>query len=467
MSSKLLVLTLAALLAPAGSIPDSWLPFKNQRVVSPNGQRYVVIKQTKKGRNITFEFCERSGKRHTAIGPVSPHAATSFELKKDPKAVDRDPDDELLAEGTVHQLPYEVLVPDTLPGFLLFEQYYSLGTAKAVIWVNDKGEETLGLTVAQLFDGIPEGATRTVSSLWWSKGVFLDEASNSIVVVAVGDQVREIDIAEAEVTEPDVARIAEWATRGTTAGRSLALDVLATRSPDALKAATPAAIALFHDEDEPLALRLRAAVVLARAGTPVAADRFFETARAADQPDELRRYAVRHLPGIVGEDALPVLRELMRGKAGPVWSDCQTGFAAFGEKAVPTLVEMLLEEGETNDYRGGAAHALRTIGSPKAYDALLQATATAPDYVANAACNAVIAIGGDDLTERLIAILAKGCTQNGRIAMFLQKNPTKAALPAIDAAIKRSGHAANPTDRRIATELRRLKAAREACADAN
>lgn len=464
MSSKLLVLTLAAFLTPTSpipdwAIPDSWMPFRNQRVVSPNGQRYVVIKQTKKGRSITFEYCERGPKRHEKVGPVSPESATSAQLKKNPKAIDRDPDDQLLAEGKVAQLPYEVLVPDALPGFLLFEQYYSLGTAKAVIWVNDKGEEAVSLTVAELFDGIPEGATRTVSSLWWSKGVFLDEASNSIVVVAVGNKVREIDIAEAEVKEPDVARIAEWTTRGTVAGRSLALDVLATRSPDALKAATPAAIALFHDEDEPLALRLRAAVVLARAGTPVAADRFFEAARAADQPDDLRRYAVSHLPTIVGADALPVLRELMRGKAGPVWSDCQNAFAAIGEAAVPTLIEMLREEDETNDYRGGAAHALRMIGSAKAYDALLQATATAPKYVANAACNAVIAIGGDDLTERLIAILKQGCTQNGRIAMYLKQNPTKAALPVIDAAIERA-----PTDKH---ELRRLNEARKACADAN
>ena len=241
MSSKILLVTLAALLAPTSSIPDSWMPFRNQRVVSPSGQRYVVIKELKKGRGITFEYCERTPVRLQTIGPISPEAKTSFELKKAPGSIDRNPADKLLAEGKVMQLPYEVLVPDTLPGFLLFEQYYSLGTAKAVIWISDEGEETLSFTVQQLYDGVPAGATRSVSSLWWSKGVFLDEAAGSIVVVAAQHQMREIVIAESEIREPDVARIAEWTTRSTLEGRSLALDVLATKTPDALKAATPAA----------------------------------------------------------------------------------------------------------------------------------------------------------------------------------------------------------------------------------
>ncbi|MCR9244233.1 MAG: HEAT repeat domain-containing protein [bacterium] len=467
MSKTFAALLIACLLAPASCPLDSWVPFQNQRVASPSGQRYVVIKEVPKKRSIRFEFCERSRERLAKIGPMSPASADAFALRKKPGAVDRDVGDRLLAKGTVGQLPYQVLVPDTLPGFLLFEQYYRVGSGRAVIWVGDKGVEKLSLTLRDLYGGVPEGALHTVSSIWWSRGVFLDEVAGAIIVVAVGDQIREVSIKEAEVSEPGIARIADWARRGTEKGRALALEVLARKQPDALKAATPTAIELFHDDKESLALRLRAAVVLARAGTPVAADRFFEAARAEDQPREVRQFAVRNLPAIVGEEAIPILRELMRGPANGVWNECIGAFAALGEPAVDTLVEMMLEEGQSNDYRGGAANALGGIKSPRSYGPLLQATATAPDYVANNACNAVIALGGDDLTERLIAILAKGCTQDGRIALYLQRHPTRAALSAIDQALARDegeetdGVTVSDTDRKW------LKEARERCAAAD
>jgi hypothetical protein len=92
------------------------------------------------------------------------------------------------------------------------------------------------------------------------------------------------------------------------------------RSTEDLKAATPIAMKTFHDGDEAMELRLRAAVVLSRAGNPVAAEPLFAAARAEDQPAEVRGYAVRHLPAVLGDGALPVLRELMRGPAGALWS---------------------------------------------------------------------------------------------------------------------------------------------------
>jgi hypothetical protein len=141
----------------------------------------------------------------------------------------------------------------------------------------------------------------------------------------------------------------------------------------------------------------------------------------------------------VGVEALPMLRRLMRGEAdNEVWHPAQVAFVSLKEKSVPTLIEMLLEEGESADYRGGAAHALGEIGSPAALDALLIATATAEDYVANAAVNAAIGIGASDLDQRLAEILARGCTQDGRIALHFEEHPAQVALEPLRKALARA-----------------------------
>lgn len=423
--------------------PDSWMPFCNQRVVSASGRRYVVIRQAKQG--VTFELCERAA----GAPAMLPAQASPIAVKQDDVA--RDPNDRLVVAGTFGQEPLAVLVPDTLPGFLLFEKYGNVGGGKSVAWIDGAGNETVGLKLTEIFGAVPKAATYTVSSIWWNEGYWIDEAQRSIVVVAAGDELREIAIADGAVTTPDGARLAAWCTAGTVAARSLALEVASRRDRAGRKDAVPLAMRIFHDEHEPLALRLRAAVLLAAAETPVACEALFAAARGQDQPEPVRRYAVRHLPAVLGEQAIVVLRELMRGKAGPLWGDCYQAFVAIGEPAVPTLVAMLGERDETSDYRGGAAHALREIRSKDAFEALLLASADPSEYVANAAINAAIATGGDRLGERLIALLDEGSTQDGRIALWLKEHPTRAALPAIDKALAR---ATDGTDREWLAEAR-------------
>ena len=159
---------------------------------------------------------------------------------------------------------------------------------------------------------------------------------------------------------------------------------------------------------------------------------------------------------------------IVLGPATAIWNECQIAFAALGEVSIPTLIEMLAETGESNDYRGGAANALGRIGSERALDALLEATATAPEDVANNACNAAIGIGAEDLTARLIAILERGSTQDGRIALYLQRHPTKAALAAIDTALARADRDTHPIEGFALSDsdVRWLKEARALCADA-
>jgi HEAT repeat protein len=434
-------LVVSSVLAVADGVPpDSWMPFADQRVVSASGRRYVVIREAKKG--ITYELCERA-----PGAPAMTAAKKAF--GNDAARIDRDPADRLVHAGTVAHLPVGVVVPDALDGFLLFETYYTVGRAKSATYVDGTGAERFSLTLPQIFGQVPAAATHSVSSTWWNQGYWIDEVAATVVVVAYGDELREIAIADGSVTTPDVSRLLDWCTTGATDSRCLALEVLGRLpAPDRKRA-------VFHDAAAAIALRLRAAVVLSLAGTPVAADALFAAARATDQPDAVRRYAVRQLPTVLGDKAIPVLRDLMRGKATSVWGDCYHAFAELGERAVPTLVAMVGEQGETPDYRGGAAHALGQIRSPAALDALLEATASADDYVANAAVNAAIATGGETLTERLVTILAEGSTQDGRITRHLAADVGAEAVRAIDAALARA------TDSDV---RRRLQDARAACA---
>ncbi len=422
------------------------MPFSDQRIVSPSGRRYVVIKDNGKG--ITYELCERAAD----AAPMTEVRAGLYGIPLN--KVDRDAADPVLATGKVGQLPLSVLVPETLDGFLLFEKYSQVGYGQSVTYVDGASAERFSLTLAQLFGEVPKEAWRSTSSIWWNKGYWIDEETQSVVVVTVGDAVREVAIADGKITTPDLARLLTWSARGTETARALALEVLSRRPRAEVEQATPLATSIVGDAKEAMPLRLRAAVVLVMAGAPVDADALFAEARGKDQPKEVQRYAVRHLPTLLGDKAIPILRDLLRGPASPVWSTCQDAFSDLGERAVPTLIAMLGEQGESIDYRSGAAHALGTIKSPLSLDALLDATGTADDYVANAACNAAIAIGSDTLTDRLIAILAKGSTQDGRIALYLTENPTRAAQPAIAAALRRVRHD---------TERRWLEEARAAC----
>jgi HEAT repeat protein len=254
------------------------------------------------------------------------------------------------------------------------------------------------------------------------------------VIVGVGDLLREVSLKDGAVSTPGAEVVLTRVEDGPLADRILAFDV-ATRllPPGTLEAANRFA----RDEKQPPGIRLRAVVALRRRGEDPNAEELFLKSIAKGEPDDLREYAARHLAEVLGERALPHLRDLMRGTADEAWHSAQQGFRSLGEKAVPTLLEMLAEKEESPDYRGGAAHALGEIQSGKAYEGLLKAVTDPAEYVANAAVNAAIATGGPELEARLTAILRDGSTQDLRIAFWLADRKYDGAPPAILAAIGR------------------------------
>jgi hypothetical protein len=421
---------------------DSWGPYDERRDVSPGGRHYVVARFPKDG-PLRLELC----RRREGAAPLEPARRDDDH----PAPVVRDPEDALVAAFDPEDAPLEMRVLDAEPAAVLFEKYGNVGFGTSLALLDGTGKLRWSLQLTDLFP--PQRVRefgRTVSSIWWWQGWWIDEDRGKVVLVAEGGLIREVDLGTGKVEAAGAEVLLTRVGKGPVDDQRTALEIAASLKPPGL-AEKARAIAL--DEKADPSLRLGAAVAHhAVTGKPLVPDLFRKYA-AAGAPAELRPYAVGNLGAMLGEEALPLLRDAMRGPATDVWHPAQEAFASLGEKAVPTLVEMLLDPQGTPDQRGGAAHALGEIRSPKALDALLEATRKADEYTANAAVNAAIETGGANLAERLAAILAQGCTQDSRIAMFFEENPADLA---VDPLLKALARAQSGTfDRRAIAEALR------------
>ncbi|MFN3244984.1 MAG: HEAT repeat domain-containing protein [Planctomycetota bacterium] len=371
--------------ATSSGPPDSWGPFRNKRIVTPSGKRYVVVR--KKGLGITFELCARRAGQPPLESVADSGYPGLWNLGGKDKDVSRDPKDRLLAKGTYKQMPMQVQITDGLDGFLLFDKYGNLGYGEVVTWIDGRGKVVFEHSLEDLFGGSPKGTTATVSSLWWSRAIWLDARAQSIIVVTSLGELREVKVADGAISEPSAERLIGWAMHGDVGGRATALEVIAEGDVARCEKALPLVSGTFLDRSEPLSLRLRAGWILARVGNEPGVERLYlETVRGGDEvADADMRFAVRHLGDVMGDRALAVLRDLMRGKASKVWGDAYQAFAAIGESAVPTLLEMVEEQDQSADYRGGAVHALAEIGSAAAVPTLRRATRCGNNYVEGAA----------------------------------------------------------------------------------
>jgi hypothetical protein len=448
-----------ALTAPAQERKD--LEY-HRRYVSPSGLQYVLIG----GWQATGFALYARAAGASAMRPLP----TRFTDSGEAVPIAPEAGDHLLATGSTDVLPRDVLVPDHLDGFLLFENERLYG--HGVTWVDGTGKVRFSLSLGDLFAGKPKGADPEMGALRWCRECWLDEKASSILLLTLGAEAREVTIPNGQVTTPHPRRLFDLSCSATAERRSNLLDALSRRPAAGLVEVAPQVEQTFFGATSPIELRLRAGALLARVGDSRlhgSIQQLFRDARAADQPVEVRRYAVLRLGDVLGDEAVDTLRQLLRGEDPVVRAACHGAFVACGDHAVPTLVEMLAEGEESVDYRSCAALSLcaivvdaieqkgdrSTVSDPAVREALFKAVGMMEYSVADPALCALEWIGGDDLGPRLIALLAQGVTVDGGIAHFLRRHPTSAALPAIEAALMR----AQPDDARKALIL-----ARESCA---
>ena len=275
----------------------------------------------------------------------------------------------------------------------------------------------------------------------------MDEARGCAVVAAAGDLFREVALTDGAVRDPGEAVLLTRVLEGPEEERADALEIAARLLPAGI--GVPARN-VARDTAEPMAVRVRAALVAHRIQEdflrpPIFhAAPLFRSAIARGSPPSARAFAARWIGEVLGKEALPLLRDAMRGEADAAWRPALEGMASLGPVAVPVLLEMLGEREQSLDYRGGAAHALGGIRDPAALPALWKAALEFdPErdehhFVPGAALDAVLALDPPDLRGRLLRLLAEGGPHDARVAAWIEARPGKDALPALVAALGRS-----------------------------
>ena len=357
--------------------------------------------------------------------------------------------DVLLARVRTH-VPMDLRCLNGGAGFLLFDTYAGVGMGIVLARYDPDGERLWTRELSDFFTPAQIGTfMHTVSSIWWSEGLWVDESRGAAVIAyeLSGSKLLEVDLETGKHRPGSPSSLLSRLGKGSREEQVLALDLAARLRPPGLLG-----VAQGHFARTDLApeARIRLAVLMAAEGDDSGIDYVLQHI-AQGQPKALRQFALENLPVVLGEDALPHLREAMRGEADEGWHAAMRGFKALGAKAVPTLIEMVAEEGASSDSRGGAASVLgdldRLVARP-AVPALLEAARTAPEYVANAALNALVEIlRPPELGPQLITLLAAGSNDDGRIALYFQEHPRRDAVRALEVARARHQADENATTR--------------------
>jgi hypothetical protein len=214
--------------------------------------------------------------------------------------------------------------------------------------------------------------------LSWLRGGWIDEAQREVVVVGLNnedvgnDPVAIVDMITGRVRRGGCEEVRRAIVSMNRAALTCALDVAIRLK---LKGVGEQLPIIVGNRELPVEARLRAAVLLASFGDKSGAEFLVDSAVRASRellrhPDPqdvenerfsaIFEYAVEHLPDVLGEKALPTLREVSRQQHYP--SVTYEPFCRLGHKSVPQLIQMLTDESDPE----GQFFAIEVLGRIKA-----------------------------------------------------------------------------------------------------
>ena len=429
-----------------GALPaaygDSWMPYRGSVQSDATGRRYVVLHPPALGRGAEFLLCEAA--------PGSPDVVEVWQKDADAKPgpeIDVRTNDRVVLTGSLRSAPLHVRVSSAGLGFAALVEWFDAGHGDSFVWVGADGKTNHVRRIEQLFtqaeiDGFP----KTSSSTMWFRAAWNDDEAKEVVVVGSGGLVRVVSMVTGRVRAGGDAEVLRGIRLSDPAARIPAADLLAdSRAPGA----DEALVAVFASPTASAVARLHAAGSLAKRGDRRGKDLLVALAKTpppAGVDREDRGYALEHLPFALGLDAIPALKDAMRGEPKEGWSEAGTGFVALGQKATAALVAMLTEPNQSDGYRAGALRALERIKDRSALPALLAAAADPSVFVASSAMDAAIETGGASISKELAALLDRNTTQDSRIAAYFREVKEPASVGPLVRALRRSPRSAFSPD---------------------
>ena len=324
------VIALCAVLLPAPVGADSWRPFRNFRQIDPTGRYYLVVRKDGgpedpgRGTPIRFEIAERK----PGTSPVT--SAEDWEESR--RTVVPNPDvkvrdgDAVLGRGRLARCPLEILISSTGLGFVGLDvrgyNYGSLRSGDALVIVTKDGTVRHRKNLIDLFsEGELGQILHTAGGIVWCGSGWIDEARQHVVVLssALGGEhkpiprlLRVVSLETGQVQEGSAAQVLTALSKPTASCSTCSNWLRAEVGPGV---AGPGASS--YRTKAALGTRLKAAVALAAVGDRRGRDLMLRA--IFEEPSEERHYAIDMLPFVLGDDAAPVLCDVVR-RLGESWA---------------------------------------------------------------------------------------------------------------------------------------------------
>ncbi len=432
------LLAAACLPAVASAQGDHWEPWTARRIASPEKSHYAVLQSTGEKRAVRLRLVRSTEENH---GSITTHILQPTERNQGDR-LNPFPGDSVVFDVVLPRPPADIRVLDSGAGVYLFETWGAYGSGTTLALHGSDGKVRWSHSLGDLFDAETlKSFTITARERWWSRGWFVVPGEH-VVLAAKGGHFLKVDEKDGAVEAGDANLLKAPIVAGSDADRVHALDLALEDRPVCLD---DAASAVLKDTAASLAARLRASWGMQLIGKGKADPDLFREGIGKEQDWDTRIFAVRHLGAVLGEKALPLLQDVLRGEAAATWRPAIASLGDIGEAAVPVVLAMLDEKDQHLDYYGAALLALGGLKAEKALPRLWTQVVTLDrsrdehHFLPLSALRAIVAIAPEDLDERLNDLLADGTPLDGDIAVHYRRNPSEKVVAGLVAAMDHRG----------------------------
>ena len=431
-----LALTVGVGLPAPAADAESGVAYGSRRAVDATGRWSVVLEGADDGMQFTF------AEAPAGSPPVVPLEAGALPGEGGTDVSVRE-GDTVLATGLFKEAVEAVRISSRGLGFAAIAGSARGESGPAFAWVGRDGAVRHEKRMEDLFPREkPSGLGRPSSGSRWFRDAWVDDDAREVVVVGAGPRLSAVSVDTGAVRSAGAAEIRRALSHPDPAARATAVDLALELKLGCVTDAIPPLLC-----DPAAAVRVRVAAALAQRGDERGRRLLLslaKTPRAEGVGEADHDLAIERLAPALGSDAIPLLAAAMGSGSVRAWGSAANGFAALGERAVPSLLAMLSEPGRASDTRGGSAYALGRIGSRAALPALLVRIADRDDYVASGAASAAIAIGQSSILKDLAALLDTPTTQDGRLASYFEEVKEPASVGPLVRCLARHARAGYP-----------------------